>query len=162
MIAPGFPDTPGGVSLRPLLNRNLRVGAALAAAHPDMHVGDPGRPQGSPLRERRTFAPANRRAVGLPPPRFDRPYVPALYTEITAQNPRSAIAERGFVDIFAGAKSIYGLRPFDIAALRYDRNPLSPHRAYRVQSTYRMQSIYRKSRGDLYRWRVSQWDTRRF
>ena len=28
-----------------------RVGAALAAAHPTMHGGDPGRPQGSPLRE---------------------------------------------------------------------------------------------------------------
>ena len=32
----------------------------------------------------------------------------------------------GFVDIFAGAKSIYGLCPFDIASLRYDINPTRP------------------------------------
>ena len=37
-----------------------------------------------------------------------------------------------FVDIFAAAKSIYGPCPFDIASRRYDRNPLSPRRAYRV------------------------------
>jgi hypothetical protein len=30
----------------------------------------------------------------------------------------------GIFDIFAGAKSIYELRSFDIAALRYDLNPL--------------------------------------
>ena len=40
-------DTPPGVSADAPI---LRVGAALAAAHPDMHVGGQGRPQGSPLR----------------------------------------------------------------------------------------------------------------
>ena len=45
-----------------------------------------------------------------------------------------------FVDIFADAKSIYPLYADSICLLaqtRYDRNPFSPRRAYRVRSTYR-------------------------
>ena len=52
----------------------------------------------------------------------------ALQKNTRCSHPASGV----FVDIFAGANSIYGLRPFDIAALRYDLNPLSPRRAYRV------------------------------
>ena len=40
--------------------------------------------------------------------------------------------QRAIVDIFAGANSIYEPYSFDIALLRYDRNPFSPRRAYRV------------------------------
>ena len=54
----------------------IRVGAALAAAHPDMHVGDQGRPQGSPLRalthrrerRRRRFGTVFGRGAGAPHP----------------------------------------------------------------------------------------------
>ena len=41
-------------------------------------------------------------------------------------------SQRAIVDIFAVANSIYELCSFDIALLRYDINPLSPRRAYRV------------------------------
>ena len=66
-------DTPPGVSVSA---RILRVGAALAAAHPDMHVGDQGRPQGSPLRalihrrerRRRRFGTVFGRGAGAPHP----------------------------------------------------------------------------------------------
>ena len=56
-----------------------------------------------------------------------------------------------FIDIFAAAKSIYGLRPFDIAALRYDLNPLSPRRAYRVTTHIERFAYIENPVRDLYR-----------
>ena len=59
----------------------------------------------------------------------------------------------GFVDIFADAKSIYPPCGFDIFAsqIRYDLNPLSPRRAYRVLAHIERYAHIENPKRDLYR-----------
>ena len=57
----------------------------------------------------------------------------------------------GFVDIFAVAKSIYGLCPFDIASLRYDINPTRPAGHIECYAHIEHEVYIEKPARDLYR-----------